>query len=135
LGEILTPILLPEADYFVLHPGVSVSTAQLFAHPELTRNQATLTVADFLANPDSNAFGNVFESLVCHQQPAIREALEWLANQAGNSRLTGTGACVFARLDKTADGKKIAARLPTGWFGFVAHSCQVSPLQQALTTM
>lgn len=136
VGEKLTPVNLPEADYLVLHPGIEVSTAAVFAAPQLTRNSLNLTVADFLAEPDwltaGSRFINVCEPVACAQFPVIAEALTWLADKVGNSRMTGTGACVFARLDDRSEGERLLTRLPVGWKGFVARSCQTSPLHQAL---
>lgn len=132
IGEQLTPITLPEADYLVLHPGIHVSTKQTFTDSQLTSNAAPIKVADFLADANDKRFGNSCEAVVCRQHPVIANALAWLADQAGNSRLTGTGACIFARLDSIAQGEKITARLPDSWSGFIARSCQTSPLHQAL---
>lgn len=139
VGEKLTPVTLPEADYLVVHPGVEVSTAGVFADPQLTRDMPNLTVADFLAEPDwlaaDSRFHNVCEPVACRQFPVIAEALAWLADQVGNSRMTGSGACVFARLDGPQTGERLLTRLPAGWKGFVARSCQQSPLHQALAEL
>src|SRR5690606_15121104 len=47
VGEKLQTIELPQKTFVVLHPGCSVSTAQIFGHPELTRDSAAITVAAF----------------------------------------------------------------------------------------
>lgn len=135
VGERLTPVKLPEQDYVVIHPGVAVSTAQIFHDPELTRNQPDRDVADFLADADSPLFGNVCEALVCRHYPVIADTLEWLQKHAGNSRLTGTGACVFARVDNPHEGERIVSRLPAGWQGMVTRGSQQSPLKAALKTL
>lgn len=135
VGEQLTPIELPETEYFVLHPGISVSTAEIFADPQLTRDHVPRTVADFLAASESALFVNACETISCRQQPIIAKALNWLADQAGNSRLTGTGACVFAALDQPTNGNRIRTCLPPEWSGFVAKSCQISPLHRALKNL
>ena len=44
VGEELTACPLAEAWYVVLFPPVHVSTAQIFAHPELTRNAVSITM-------------------------------------------------------------------------------------------
>src|SRR5690606_16044914 len=115
------------------------STAGVFADPQLTRDMPNLTVADFLAEPDwlaaDSRFHNVCEPVACRQFPVIAEALASLADQVGNSRMTGSGACVFARLDGPQTGERLLTRLPAGWKGFVARGCQQSPLHQALAEL
>ncbi|HEX4857442.1 MAG TPA: 4-(cytidine 5'-diphospho)-2-C-methyl-D-erythritol kinase, partial [Usitatibacteraceae bacterium] len=50
IGETLVPVELPPWWYVVLEPPVPVSTAGIFASPELTRNSIPLKIADFSAN-------------------------------------------------------------------------------------
>ena len=48
VGEELQPYSLPEAWYVVLFPPVHVPTAQIFAHPELTRDTVSITMRALL---------------------------------------------------------------------------------------
>jgi 4-diphosphocytidyl-2-C-methyl-D-erythritol kinase len=54
VGEHLTPVEVPEPWYLVLAPACVVSTADVFADPELTRNSPSIKIADFLAGDDRN---------------------------------------------------------------------------------
>lgn len=127
VGERLTPIDPPEAWYLVLAPPVTVSTAEIFSAPELTRHTPPITIADFL----SGAGGNDCEPVVRARYPVVGQYLDWLSRY-GRARLTGTGACVFAAFPARAAAEQVLAQRPEGWQGFVARGCNRSPLLQAL---
>lgn len=135
VGDLLTPVALPDSLYFVLDPQVQVSTQQVFTDPQLTRDQLPLAVADYLQDNLSPRWGNVCEAVSRRLHPAIGDAIDWLQDQAGNSRMTGTGACVFARIDSETEGERIKNCLPAEWNGFVASSSQRSPLHIALEAL
>jgi len=131
VGEQLTPVELPDAWYLVVHPGVTVATGAVFNDPQLTRQYPKSTLSTFLGDgPDR--FENHCEPVARRLFPAIGEALDLLREKAGNSRLTGTGACVFARVPDEANGKSILANLPSAWSGFVARGINRSPALEAI---
>lgn len=127
LGERLTPISLPERWFVVVHPGVSVATREIFQAPELTRNSPITTIRGFF---DSGG-RNDCEPVVRARFPQVAEALDWLARFAP-SRLTGTGACVFASFKSAAEAERVAARVPDRWTSFVARGLAESPLQDQM---
>lgn len=129
IGEALTPVTLPEDWYLVIDPGVSVSTTEIFAAPELTRNCPPITIEDFLAGHA----GNVCEPVVARRYCTVREALHWLASY-GTARMTGTGGCVFARFKTQAQAEQPLAELPQSWRGFVAQGVNGSPLQSRIAS-
>ena len=126
IGERLTPVEPEEPWYLVLTPPVAVSTAEIFAAPELTRNTPPIRIPDFL----SGAGGNDCEPVVRARYPVVGQFLDWL-NQFSRARLTGTGACVFAAFPDRAGAARVMAKLPQGWAGFIARGCNRSPLTQA----
>ncbi|HEY0634677.1 MAG TPA: 4-(cytidine 5'-diphospho)-2-C-methyl-D-erythritol kinase [Gammaproteobacteria bacterium] len=123
VGEQFTPVELPEPWFVVLVPAVSVSTAEIFGAPELTRDSPPITIRAFLTGEG----GNVCESVVRNRYPAVAAALDWLG-QHRCARMTGTGACVFAAFDSEAHARQVFATRPAGLEGFVARGCNRSPL-------
>jgi len=123
VGEKLTPISPAEPWYVVIVPDCQVSTAEIFSSPELTRDCEPITISRFLSGEGRN----VCEDVVRHRYQAVSEALDWLA-QFGQSRMTGTGACVFADFDNQHQAQKVVENLPENWQGFVAKACNQSPL-------
>jgi 4-diphosphocytidyl-2-C-methyl-D-erythritol kinase len=114
-GEQLTPLELPQRWFLVVHPGVSVSTREIFGAPELTRDTAPLKIAALPADGGRNDC----EPVVRQRHPAVAEALALLAPWGG--RLTGTGACVFVGSDDRHALQSIAASLPHQWRSFVVQ--------------
>ena len=127
IGERLTPLDLPPAWYLVLVPGVGVPTAAIFGAPELTRDTEPLKMADFSALGGANRFRNDLEPVVASRYPPVRESLEWLAGRGGG-RLTGSGACVFARFSDRESAEGVLRELPAGMKGFVARGLEQHPL-------
>lgn len=123
IGERLTPTDFPELEYLVIQPPAAISTAEIFQAAELTRNSPVTTIRAFLDGGGHNDCTPV----VRKRSPVVAEALDWLANY-GEARLTGTGACVFAGWSEQGRARRIAARLPAGWKGFVVNGLNRSPL-------
>lgn len=117
-GEQLTPVELPPRWYLIVHPGVSVSTPELFADPHLTRDTPPLTIRGL--PPEGGR--NDFEPVVRRRYPEVAEALDRLATHG--ARLTGTGACVFTAFDDRAAAERVARTLPARWRVFVARGLQ-----------
>ncbi len=128
VGERLTPVDLPEPWYLVVVPPVQVSTAEVFALPDLTRDCEILTIDRFLSGDQGL---NVCEPVVRGRYPAVAAALDWLRAHAP-ATMSGTGACVFARFDAETDARALMARLPSGWQGFVARGLNRSPLLERI---
>ena len=130
IGEQLTPLPdLPAPWYVVLHPGVSVSTGNIFTDPELTRSHSPITIRDFLGGVQENTL----QALVVARYPVVGEALNWLEGQGlAASRLTGSGACVFGMADSRETAGSIVRRVPAGWVAFAAQGINRHPLHAQL---
>jgi 4-diphosphocytidyl-2-C-methyl-D-erythritol kinase len=128
IGEKLTPIDPPEDWYLLVHPGVQVSTARVFQHPELTRNTPAITIRAFLERGGANDC----EAVVRKLHPEVGAALDWL-RQYGDARLTGTGACVYLRCTSAGMAQQVRDDLPAHLRGFVVHGCNRSPLRDRLS--
>ena len=126
-GERLVPVELPERWYVVVRPAVSVSTAEIFQAPELTRNSPLITIPGFFESGGHNDC----EPVVSARYPEVRAALEWLS-QSAPAYLTGTGSCVFAPFDSEAAARQVGARVPRRWTGFVARGLNRSPMHERL---
>lgn len=123
VGERLTPVTLPAAWYLVIKPDCQVSTAAVFAHPQLTRDTPPMKIRAFFGEGAGNDCAAVVEALY----PPVRAARCWLERHA-EARLTGTGACLFARFEHREQAAAVLARLPAQWSGFVAGGINHSPL-------
>lgn len=127
IGELLTPVAPAEPWYLVIQPACKILTREIYQAPELTRNTAAITMADFYAGETRNDF----EPLVRKRYPAVAEALDWLGQRAP-ARLTGSGACVFGSFDQESAARRALEDLPKGWRGFIARGRNRSPLLDRL---
>ena len=133
VGEHLISVELDTPWFVVVHPGISVSTPEVFNAPELTRDSPAITMARALKGGASN-WRNDCEPTVRQRYPEVAHALEWL-NARAPSMLTGTGACVFATLDSEPGARRLMSELEAahpGWHAFIAQGLNRSPLLDAL---
>lgn len=127
IGDILTEINLPEKWYLVIHPRVHISTANLFSSDELTRDKALLKIRNF---PDTDT-SNVFEEVARKQYPEVDIALRWLS-EFSESKMTGTGSCIFTSFDSEKSANEVLTQVPERWNAFVAKSVSRSSMLNAV---
>ncbi|MEC6884251.1 4-(cytidine 5'-diphospho)-2-C-methyl-D-erythritol kinase [Photobacterium piscicola] len=129
IGEKLQPALPQEKWYLIAKPDISIATAEIFNHPQLPRNTKKRSLDALLRG----VYENDCEKIVRSLNPEVDQALSWLLEYAP-SRLTGTGACVFAECDSEQNANDILNNLPDWLQGFVAKGVNVSPLMTTLAT-
>ncbi|MBH3310269.1 4-(cytidine 5'-diphospho)-2-C-methyl-D-erythritol kinase [Pseudomonas mosselii] len=130
VGEQLTPVDPEEPWYVVLVPQVSVSTAEIFSHPELTRDSLPLKMRPV---PEGNS-RNDCQPVVEQRYPEVRNALISLGKFT-EARMTGTGSCVFGAFPSKAEADKVLALLSETQTGFVAKGSNVSMLHRKLQVL
>lgn len=134
VGEKLESLALPEQWYLVLTPRCSISTREIFQHPELTRDTPSTTMRAFPFLGSRNDC----QAITCQLYPEVAATLAWLG-QFGEARMTGTGASVFAAFPGREQALAALDRLPSaatghlqGCRGFVARGVNQSPLLASL---
>lgn len=127
IGDQLTSVNPIECYYLIIDPKCHVATAEIFNCADLTRNTPPITIRDSFTGAEHNDCEPVVRKLY----PEIAKAIDWLGQYA-DSRMTGTGACVFAAFDDRAEAEAILQRLPGEWDGFVSRGQNRSPLVERL---
>jgi 4-diphosphocytidyl-2-C-methyl-D-erythritol kinase len=148
IGEQLLAVRVPPLRYAVIKPAASIATADIFRSPLLRRDTssvivtgsldstATLSAAVLagLEDSSSEAFGrNDLQPPAQSHCAEVTQAANALADRFGNSRMTGSGSAVFARVGagvstpatEPFDG---ASALPTGWVGRLCQGLAEHPL-------
>ncbi len=125
VGEALQALELPPAWYVIVSPGVTVPTAEIFSAPGLTRNNAPIKMADFVAGPTRNDL----QPVACDLYPEVARAIEWLGHHAP-ARMTGSGACVFAEVASEFEAHRIVESCPPPWQAWKARSLARHPLYE-----
>jgi 4-diphosphocytidyl-2-C-methyl-D-erythritol kinase len=126
LSAVNLPPELPDAHYLVLTPQIHVSTAQVFAHPRLTRDTKPLKIADFSSGTLSTLFRNDLETIVCEEFPAVASTLNWLKS-FGDAKMSGSGASVFVSVNSKQRAVELLAQKPANTSGFVAKRLNKHP--------
>jgi 4-diphosphocytidyl-2-C-methyl-D-erythritol kinase len=136
IGERLTPIDWPVQAFAVVKPAAALATAAIFASPGLKRDTPAVILSGSLAGAAEAAsfdagFGrNDLQPVAEAACPDVSAALQWLQARFGNSRMTGSGSAVFARvgMDEATRATGFADDLPAGWVGRLCRSLDRHPL-------
>ena len=124
VGEKITPIALPPANFWVIKPPAGVETPEIFKHPDLQRATKPATISVFAAQPydyGHNDLQPVAQSL-CTQ---VTEALQVLKLAGMNGRMTGSGSAVFAHCTSSTPSLVV----PDHWKVRKCSNLEVHPLQ------
>lgn len=130
IGEQLTNTQIPSAYYLVATPKTNISTQSIFMHPNLPRDTPIMDFTHY----NFELTHNDCEKLVCKLQPEVASLVNRLLHYAP-TRMTGTGASVFATFASYDEAKNVAKHLPEGVSAFIAKGLDVSPLHAKLATM
>jgi 4-diphosphocytidyl-2-C-methyl-D-erythritol kinase len=127
VGEKLTEIILPEKWIVLIHPDCHVNTKEIFLDNDLTRDSNSITIDEFLAGKNTNCF----QGVVSGKYPLIKEALFDLSVYT-ESKLTGTGACVFGGFSLKQDAVNCFNAIDKKWNAFLIKSKNISPLKSKI---
>ncbi|KDP85781.1 4-(cytidine 5'-diphospho)-2-C-methyl-D-erythritol kinase [Cupriavidus basilensis] len=129
VGEELTTVALPESWFVIIHPRQHVPTVAIFSDERLTRDTPISIIADFTGCTNKFGFGrNDLEAIATVKFGEVARALEWLRQYSPHARMTGSGACVFARFNDSQTAQQVLDRLPPEWDGRCAKSLSHHPL-------
>ena len=146
IGEHLTPLpegALPAQRFMVVKPAPAIATASIFGSPHLVRDTEAVIVTGFLADAElqqklSQGYGrNDLQPPAEMSCAAVTQVAAWLAARFGNSRMSGSGSSVFARIGEnfgevvpsmaTGPAEELQD-LPAGWTGRLCRSLDHHPL-------
>ncbi len=126
IGEKITPIDLPQAQFAVLKPNAGLETAKIFRDPTLERATETATMSVFAVDP--YGFGrNDLQPVAQALCPEITEALNWLGSHGLSPRMTGSGSAVFAQLHKGLSSGRLIHPAPHNWQMRICSNMAVHP--------
>ncbi len=135
IGERLTRLALPPQHYAVLKPAGGIASADIFASPQLKRDTPADILAGFLASAGQadrldNGYGrNDLQPIAEAVCPEVRAVARWLKARYGNSRMSGSGSAVFARVGAEDRSTWQGSELSAGWVGRMCHSLDQHPLK------
>jgi len=146
IGERLSAMAWPEQHYAVVKPPAALATREIFEHPSLRRDTDPVIVA---GSPEeagrsgvsarwvqefADGYGhNDLQPPAEDRCPEVAQAARWLEARYGNSRMTGSGSAVFARVGAAEPSRATDAAagfedLPPHWVGRRCRSLVQHPL-------
>ena len=151
IGERLSPLppqAQPPQRYAVVKPEAAIATTSIFGSPLLVSDTEAVTVISFLADAQiqtklASGYGrNDLQPPAEASCPEVAQVAAWLAGRFGNSRMSGSGSAVFARVDQGFKGSfgtvdqplatgragPLATAMPPGWVGRMCDSLDYHPL-------
>jgi 4-diphosphocytidyl-2-C-methyl-D-erythritol kinase len=132
IGERLTPVALPPQRFAVVKPAAAIATADIFRSPALVRDtEPVILIGSFASAGLGEGFGrNDLQPVAEAHCPEVRAVAEWLQGSFGNSRMTGSGSAVFARVG--VEDRSLATwppqSLPGPWIARLCRSLDQHPL-------
>ena len=127
VGELLSPVCLPDAWYVLVVPPVVAPTAQVFSDPDLRRDTPRISLSDW----HLDVCDNDLEPVAVRLFPDIAVALECL-NLFGMARMSGSGATVFAEFDSEFEARQVwrdlQTKLPPRFKNIVCRGLKEHPL-------
>jgi 4-diphosphocytidyl-2-C-methyl-D-erythritol kinase len=124
VGEKITPIALPAAQFWVLKPPQGIDTSQIFAHPDLKRDTKPATISVFAA--DAYDFGrNDLQPVAQALCPGVDQAIQALKQAGLQAKMTGSGSAVFAQCVDSS----MKVSVPDLFLARLCSNLEVHPLQ------
>ncbi len=127
IGEQLTRIEVPQAQFLVIKPDAGLDTALIFSDAALNRATAPAIIAGFA----ENAFGfghNDLQPVAQRLCPGVSDALQWLSAQGLRGRMTGSGSAVFAHVPGEMGVNGLWPQAPSSGQARLCRSLQAHPL-------
>jgi 4-diphosphocytidyl-2-C-methyl-D-erythritol kinase len=123
IGEVITPIDLPAARFWVIKPPTGIETSRIFAHADLKRDTNAATIPLFAAK--TYDFGrNDLQPIAQALCPEVGQALQVLNDAGMQPKMTGSGSAVFAHcMDNT---KKVS--VPEHFLARLCSNLEAHPL-------
>lgn len=137
IGDVLTPIHVPQQWLALIKPPAAVETRAVFASPLVVRNTQAVILESFTAQAEQadatwfpEGFGrNDLQRAAMALCSDVAFAAGILEAVFGNSRMTGSGSAVFARAGSDAQPTAAMPAPPApGWVGRMCRSLDRHPL-------
>ena len=127
---------LPAQSFAIVKPAPAIATAAIFGSPLLVRDTDAAIVMSFLADTHlavklSNGYGrNDLQAPAEASCSDVTQVARWLETRFGNSRMSGSGSAVFARIGAVDVPRATGwlEELPAGWVGRQCCSLDQHPL-------
>ena len=126
IGDQLYPISIPDFDYVVAVPNISIPTSSIFASFKLTNNANPLKIASSFDSKKHEFIDNDLESLVINKFLIMSELMDWMKN-FGYAKMSGTGSSIFLRPKSNIQSLEIERLKPENTEIYAVKGLSVHP--------
>jgi 4-diphosphocytidyl-2-C-methyl-D-erythritol kinase len=127
LGDELQPVDLGDRYYLLVFPGFSISTGDVFMHPDLPRKSSKISLAEALAGAGRNDCEAVVKKQFPHLEQMLNDLEQW-----GVVRMTGTGSTLFISMPDEKSAKSTAQAMKCRYNVRAVRGVDRSPLHELL---
>jgi len=126
IGDQLHPISIPEFDYVVAVPNISIPTSSIFASFKLTNNVNPLKIASSFDSKQHEFIDNDLESLVINKFLIMSKLMDWMKS-FGYAKMSGTGSSIFLRPKSNIQSLEIERLKPENTEIYAVKGLSVHP--------
>ncbi len=127
LGDELQSVDLGNRYYLLVFPGFSISTGDVFRHPDLPRKSPKISLAEALAGAGKNDCEVVVKKQFPHLKQMLNDLEQW-----GVVRMTGTGSTLFISMPDEKSAKSTAQAMKCRYNVRAVRGVDRSPLHELL---
>ena len=126
IGDQLHPISIPEFNFVVAVPNISISTSSIFASFKLTNNANPLKIATSFDSKEHEFIDNDLESLVIEKFLSVSKLMDWMKS-FGYAKMSGTGSSIFLRPKSNIQSQEIERLKPKNTEIYAVKGLSVHP--------
>ncbi len=123
IGEIITPIDIPQLYFVIVKPEFHAPTKEIFSNLQL--DLADIKPESITSNWLIEKKENDLEKVICKLYPQANDIFSKL-NQYGHAAMTGSGSCIYLTFDDKISAKKVANILAPRYNTFLAASLPIT---------
>jgi len=127
LGDELQPVDLGDRYYLLVFPGFSISTGDVFMHPDLPKKTSKISLAEALAGVGRNDCELVVKKQFPHLKQMLKDLQQW-----GPARMSGTGSTLFITMPDEKTAKSTAQAIKCRYNVRAVRGIDRSPLHELL---
>jgi|TARA_B110000971_G_scaffold209486_1_gene235676 4-diphosphocytidyl-2-C-methyl-D-erythritol kinase len=126
IGDQLSPISIPEFDYVVAVPNISIPTSSIFGSFKLTNNTNPLKIASSFNSKEHGFVDNDLESLVINKFLIMSDVMDWMKSY-GYAKMSGTGSSIFLRPKSNIQSQEMERLKPQNTEIYAVKGLSVHP--------
>ena len=121
IGENLEPFQAQHRYFVLLFPQNSISTVDIFKHPDLIRNQKPI---EHESLSSQQSWSNACTKVVLSNYPAVKKVFD-TASQFTKTHMSGTGSTLFCAFKNQVEAQNFQYKLPINWHTVLCQSKKV----------